>query len=147
MKRGLIAVLVATMAATAPACRPSYVVEGPGAYSHRGVVVTPQLLEVRGKKLRLRFTFANHTDEGITVDRDQMALVHPDGHELARFKGTFGGITSGAHQISAGSSHDVFLDFLLEEEVPSRVSLRLSGVIQGGNPMKLPDYELAIQQD
>ena len=61
----------------------AYPVEGPGIYNHEGVMVTPQLLEVKGSKLRLRFTFANHSDKEIVVDRSQMSLILPDGQVMA----------------------------------------------------------------
>ena len=135
--------LVAFFAALVVACT-SYRVEGPGGYSHKGVIITPQLLEVKGSKLRLRFTFVNHTEEEIVVDRNQMQLMLPDGQVMARFKGTWGGMTKGFHQIPAGASHDVFMDFKLEEEPPEELLLQLTGVLQDGKPMDLPDYPVKI---
>jgi hypothetical protein len=146
MKRWIVVLFMGLAVASASGCT-SYRVEGPGAYSHQGVVVTPQALEVHRKKLRLRFTFANHTTEEITVDRNQMVLVLPDGQVMGRFKGTWGGLTSGHHRIAPGLSHDVFMDFLIEDDIPPTLSLKLSGVIQGGKPMSLPNYELTISEE
>ncbi|NUP05500.1 MAG: hypothetical protein HOW73_05520 [Polyangiaceae bacterium] len=125
----------------------SYRVEGPGTYSHDGVIITPQQLEMRGSKLRLRFTFVNHTEHEIMVDRNQTQLVLPDGQVVGRFKGTFGGMTKGFHKIEAGMSHDVFMDFLLDGEPPEELLLQLTGVVADGKPMDLPDYKLTIEPE
>src|SRR6185503_13964474 len=98
MRNALIGV---ALAASTMGCQ-HYAVYGPAKYDHDGVTIIAQRLELKKRKLRLRFTFANHTDEQITVDRNQMTLKYPDGGEVGRFKGTFGGVTSGRHVIPAG---------------------------------------------
>ena len=138
--------MVLVLVAFVPACGPSYLVEGPGSYSHEGIMITPILLDVRGDKLRVRLNVVNHTEEEVVVDRNQMQLVLPDGQVVGRFTGKISGMTSGVHRIPAGTSHRVFMDFMIEGGPPSEVRLQLTGVIQGGKPMDLPDYELTISE-
>lgn len=147
MRKLAALLVVALYVALGSGCKQSYHVEGPPSYSHNGIVVIPQVLEMKGSKLKLRFTFANHLDDEITIDKNQMVLRLPEGSEQGRHAGTFGKFGSGRHVVQPGESHNVFLDFLIEGEPPTEATLEISGVIVDGKPLDLPDYEIAISSE
>ncbi|MFO0556159.1 MAG: hypothetical protein U0271_47720 [Polyangiaceae bacterium] len=124
-----------------------YAVYGPASYDHGGVEIITQKLEYRSHKLRLRFTFVNHTDQEIVVDRNQITIAYADGAEVGRAVGRFGHVTSGRHKIRAGESHAVHLDFEVDDDPPVKLKLKVNGVLADGAEIELPDYPLEIEQE
>ena len=143
----LLPLLVVMALVAAIGCGRSARVLGPADYNNGGLAILPQELELSRGKLELKFTFINHTDKVMYVDRDQMMVRLSDGSTRARHKGTWMGMASGTHTIPPGLSHDVFMDFELGDEfAPGPIALVLSGVIVDGKPLPLPDYVMTLQQ-
>src|SRR4051794_19642225 len=68
-------------------------------YEQTALSVRPQELRISRGKLELKFTFVNHSEKVMFVDRDQMSVRLADGSTRSRYKGTWAGMGNGTHTI------------------------------------------------
>src|SRR3569832_1514773 len=87
--------------ATAHAGQVTYQPQGAG-YEHRGVLITPLKIYLKGKKLWFELNVINNTGKLLTIDKNQITLKL-EGAELPREQGVFGKFAK-PHLVNPGLS-------------------------------------------
>lgn len=106
-----------------------------------GLGITAQTVEYDDDELKLNFVFTNNTDAVMTVNRDLITCVLPDGRVLTRANAEVFGIpTQPMYTIAPRASHDVQVTYKVPENTPQAV-LKLDHAIQlNGQPAAFADY-------
>jgi hypothetical protein len=117
-----------------------------------GIRILPTKVTVWGKLLYVDTQVVNDSGAPITVDRDQVALVLPNGMTLGRSQGTF--TQHKGYVVMPGQSHPVNVDFKADGFKWSEIgnaSVSFGNAVQiDGKPVALPlmpvsQYPLAQQ--
>ena len=110
-----------------------------------GIMVTPTETYVQGHLLNVRTTFMNQGPLPITVNRDAVQLIMPDGRVVARSSGTYTQHTP--YVIMPGMSHAVWVDFRAEgwrwQELPGAQVNWGPAVSVNGQPVAIGPMALA----
>lgn len=106
-----------------------------------GLGITAQSVEYDDDELKLSFVFTNNTDQVMTVNRDLITCVLPDGKVLTRANAQVFGIpTAPMYSIAPHASHEVQVTYSVPETTTQAV-LKLDHAIQiNGQPAAFPDY-------